>query len=229
MAAQEAGGARTWRRVAWGAGAAGAAGAAVGLNVAIVRNLQPIARHALTMGANWALLGAAFVAAREALLAEQAAKNARLRLRAAQTRAGDELFSSAVAGAVAGAALAFAARRTRAAAATGAVAFGALAAAAQAALTAANDARQTRILRRMGVLPAAPPQPSLAARARALVAADPVALLPDWFPLRRLAPGEYRAMLLRRRAELLADVAALRAAAEALDAREHALQQQLAG
>ncbi|KAJ2557310.1 hypothetical protein GGH12_006209, partial [Coemansia sp. RSA 1822] len=68
------------RRVLWGTLGLGGLGAAIGLNIAILKNLQPIARHTLTMSANWTIYGLFFLTTREMLLAEQYGKNRDLRL-----------------------------------------------------------------------------------------------------------------------------------------------------
>ncbi|KAJ1919327.1 hypothetical protein LPJ71_001549, partial [Coemansia sp. S17] len=62
------------KRILWGTAGLGVAGAAIGLNLAILRNLQPIRRHALTMATNWSLYGLFFLTNREAILHERLAK-----------------------------------------------------------------------------------------------------------------------------------------------------------
>ncbi|KAJ2693595.1 hypothetical protein H4R19_005998 [Coemansia spiralis] len=214
-----------WRRVAWGTAGAGAVGGAVGLNLAILRNLQPIQKHTATMAGNWALFGMLFLTTRELLLAEQTTKNDHLQLRISHTRDHDEMFSSTVAGALTGGTLSFIARRSRAAAATGAVFFAAAAATGQFAVARLNRYRQQRIIRHMDAargLPGSEHQ-SWVARLRAAVMVDPVSWLPDWFPIRRISSAEYRQMLTDRRSELQAEAAALHNAIAAMDRREQAL------
>ncbi|KAJ2807367.1 hypothetical protein H4R21_000509 [Coemansia helicoidea] len=198
--------------------------------MAVLRNLQPIQRHTLTMAGNWALFGMLFVTARELLLAEQARKNDDLHLRMSQTRGADEMFSSTVAGALTGGALSFAARRSRIAAASGAVFFAAAAAAGQLAVTRLNRYRQQRIIDSMdvGSRPSGgDKRESWTARLRAAVMVDPVSWLPEWFPIRRISSAEYRSMLTARRRELEAEAAEIRGAVASMDRREQALLRRL--
>ncbi|KAJ2427491.1 hypothetical protein IWW41_003835, partial [Coemansia sp. RSA 2522] len=116
------------RRVLWGTLGLGGLGAAIGLNIAILKNLQPIARHTLTMSANWTIYGLFFLTTREMLLAEQYGKNRDLRLQVSQTRDADKMFSSTMAGMLTGGMLALVVRRTRRAAVSGALFFGAISA-----------------------------------------------------------------------------------------------------
>ncbi|KAJ1721881.1 hypothetical protein LPJ53_003661, partial [Coemansia erecta] len=137
------------RRILAGTASMAAVGGAVGLNVAILRNLQPIARHTLTMSANWTLCSLFFFTTREALLAEQRSRNHTLHLRMSQTRSSDEMFSSVIAGGLTGGMLAFISRGRRQSAITGAAFFAAVAAAGQFAYTKANQRRQQMIISRM--------------------------------------------------------------------------------
>ncbi|KAJ1838476.1 hypothetical protein LPJ73_007067, partial [Coemansia sp. RSA 2703] len=137
------------RRILTGTAAMAVVGSAVGLNVAILRDLQPITRHTLTMSANWAFCSLFFLTTREALLAEQRSRNDTLHLRMSQTRTSDEMFSSVIAGGLTGGMLAFISRGRRQSAITGAAFFAAVAAAGQFAYTKANHRRQQMILSRM--------------------------------------------------------------------------------
>ncbi|KAJ2078787.1 hypothetical protein H4R24_004230 [Coemansia sp. RSA 988] len=47
---------------------------------------------------------------------------------------------------------------------------------------------------------------SVAARLRKMLSTDPIAMLPDWFPVRRISSDEYRTMLNARREELLFEI-----------------------
>ncbi|KAJ1839916.1 hypothetical protein LPJ70_004875 [Coemansia sp. RSA 2708] len=221
-------------RVIWGTAGMGALGAAIGLNLAILKNLQPITRHTLTMSANWTIYGLFFMTTREMLLAEQRGKNDDLKLRLSQTRDADELFSSTVAGVLTGGMLSFVVRRTRAAAVSGALFFGAVSAAGQLSYTALNRRRQQWIIRKMGLETTAAEEEkpdesmSLAARIRRAVAVDPITLLPDWFPLRRISTDEYRSMLSARREELVFEMRELRNTVASMNQREQQLLARLA-
>ncbi|KAI9471088.1 hypothetical protein LPJ78_001527 [Coemansia sp. RSA 989] len=211
------------KRILWGTFGMGATGALVGLNLAILKNLQPIARHTLTMSANWTLYGLLFLSTRELLLAEQHAKPHR-------TRSADQLFSSTCAGALTGSSLAFVRRRTKAAAASGALFFGAVSLAGQWLLIKVNQKRQQLIMQKMGIGIAREEEDrssSWAARFRRFVWKDPVLLLPGWFPLRRISSDEYRSILLNRREELVYEKRELRNAIEGMDRREQELLESL--
>ncbi|KAJ2808754.1 hypothetical protein H4R20_000669 [Coemansia guatemalensis] len=222
------------RRILWGTVGLGSIGAVVGLNLAILRNLQPIRRHTLTMAANWTVYGVFFFTTREALLAEQKQKNEELHLRHSQTRDSDELFSSAISGALTGSVLGFIARRTRAAAVSGALLFSAVSAAGQMTFTAFNRRRQLWIIQKMGLAKAKEEEKvegsvenkessSVAARLRRMLSADPIAMLPDWFPVRRISSDEYRTMLNARREELLFEIRQLQDTIASMSRREQVL------
>ncbi|KAJ2003683.1 hypothetical protein GGI04_002884 [Coemansia thaxteri] len=218
------------RRVLWGTVGLGATGAAVGLNIAILRNLQPIRRHALTMAANWSLYGLFFLATREALLSEQRQKSRSLQLRPSlSTRERDEMFSSVVAGGLTGGILAFITRGRRAAVFSGVGFFALLSAAGQYTYTALNRRRRELILRELAGPLAKPdesasgPLASVWTRLRQALMVDPISRLPSWFPLRRLPSSEYRAMLELRREEARLELARMRSAIAAMDSREQTL------
>ncbi|KAJ1825549.1 hypothetical protein LPJ70_007985 [Coemansia sp. RSA 2708] len=69
---------------------------------------------------------------------------------------------------------------------------------------------------------------SLAARIRRAVAVDPITLLPDWFPLRRISTDEYRSMLSARREELVFEMRELRTTVASMNQREQQLLARLA-
>ncbi|KAJ2155948.1 hypothetical protein GGF46_005503 [Coemansia sp. RSA 552] len=210
------------RRVLWGTCGIATVGAAVGLNVAILKNLQPITRHTLTMAGNWGLCALLFFAIREPLLAEQQKKGEQLGRRRLENVEGDRLFSSTVAGALTGAMVGFAARRTKAGAVSGMALLGCMSAGGQVAATYLNKYRQRLIIRQSGLSPE-PESVSWATRVRSALAIDPITLLPDWFPLRRISSTEYREMLLARREELTFELVQLRESTAAMDRRVEAL------
>ncbi|KAJ2851055.1 hypothetical protein IWW36_001402 [Coemansia brasiliensis] len=220
------------KRILWGTFGMSATGALVGLNLAILKNLQPISRHTLTMSANWALYGLLFLSTRELLLAEQHDKNLALNLPDSRTRAADQLFSSTFAGAFTGSSLALVRRRTKAAAASGALFFGAVSLVGQWAVIKINQKRQQWIMQKMGLLPqpnaSSDQSTSWAARFRRAVWKDPVLLLPSWFPLRRISSDEYRSILLARREELVFEKRELSNAIDDMDRREQELLRRLA-
>ncbi|KAJ2719048.1 hypothetical protein GGI07_005456 [Coemansia sp. Benny D115] len=242
-------------RIVWGTLGLAAAGSVVGLNVAILRNLQPIRRHTLTMSANWALCGFFFLTTREALLVEQRQKNDTLNLRISQTRDSDEMFSSAIAGGLTGGILAFISRGKKSSAITGAMFFGALGALGQFIYTKANHRRQQIIIEKMllaehpktrSSLSAGPlsvkeeasgdgasesnadsESGSIVARMRRALSVDPITLLPDWFPVRRIPSDEYRDILVLRQEEIQYELKRLRQAIDDMDRREQVLLQRL--
>ncbi|KAJ1747543.1 hypothetical protein GGH19_004556 [Coemansia sp. RSA 1807] len=221
------------RRVLWGTLGLGGLGAAIGLNIAILKNLQPIARHTLTMSANWTIYGLFFLTTREMLLAEQYGKNRDLRLQVSQTRDADKMFSSTMAGMLTGGMLALVVRRTRRAAVSGALFFGAISAVGQLTYTALNHRRQQWIIRKMGYSTTAETEPkpdesmSLAARLRRAVSVDPITWLPAWFPVRRISSPEYRSILQARQEELTFEMRGLRETIASMDQREQVLLQRL--
>ncbi|KAI9502683.1 hypothetical protein GGI25_003538 [Coemansia spiralis] len=215
------------RRILWGTLGLATLGGAIGLNYSILKHLQPIPRHTLTMAANWATFGLVFFSIRESLLVEQQAKNKPLDLRFSITRDHDEMFSSITSGFVTGATLSFITRRTKNAAVTGALFFSVMAGVGQFAYTKINRKRQRVILDKMESsetprvldLVRSDESTSLVARLRRKMV-DPVTLLPEWFPLKRLSSEEYRAMLTVRKDELVLEVAQLRASIADMNRRE---------
>ncbi|KAJ2826349.1 hypothetical protein IWW50_002402 [Coemansia erecta] len=215
-------------RVLWGTLGLGSLGAAIGLNIAILKNLQPITRHTLTMSANWTIYGLFFLTTREMLLAEQYDKNKELRVHGSRTRYADELFSSSVSGMLTGGVLAAVVRRTKGAAVSGALFFGAVSAVGQVVYSALWQRRQQWIIRRMGYDTGegeseADVSMSIAARLRRAVSVDPITWLPEWFPVRRISSPEYRSMLLARREELVFEMRGLQQTIDSMDRREQAL------
>lgn len=177
----------------------------IGLNLAILRNLQPIRRHALTMSLNWSMYGLFFWTTRELLISEQPNPS--------------EMFSSTVAGAMTGGILAFISRAQKRAVISGALLFAAMSAAGQVVFSMANSKRQAMIVEKLQ-----PPTPKQETRwlerwkQKWLV--DPVTLLPEWFPLRRIPNEEYRSLLVNRRAEILVELKSIRESIDRMDRRE---------
>ncbi|KAI7823415.1 hypothetical protein BX661DRAFT_186555 [Kickxella alabastrina] len=225
------------KRIILGTLGLGAAGGAIGLNVAILKNLQPIARHTATMAGNWSLCGLFFFTTREALLAEQREKNQAMNLRISQTRENDEMFSSALAGALTGGTLAFISRGRRKSVVSGAVFFGLVAVIGQFAFTKFNHRRQQIIIREMAAENKTKQQGNIAvetaddeaesmsiiARVRRAVSVDPITLLPEWFPLRRIP----RRNTARCWEEVRFELRRLRSIIDDLDRREQNLMSRL--
>ncbi|KAJ2030788.1 hypothetical protein GGI03_005523 [Coemansia sp. RSA 2337] len=225
------------KRILWGTAGLGVAGAAIGLNLAILRNLQPIRRHALTMATNWSLYGLFFLTNREAILHERLAKKESLHLRPLlSARETDEMFSSVVAGGITGGILSFITFGRRAAIFSGIGFFAVVSAAGQYSFTVWNRWRREKILRDMagrqhGAVIESDAEGLFArmgAKMRQLLLVDPISRLPDWFPLRRLSSTEYRGILELRREEVRTELNSLRAAISAMDSREQALLSKLA-
>ncbi|KAJ2492601.1 hypothetical protein IWW37_001356 [Coemansia sp. RSA 2050] len=224
------------KRILWGTAGLGMVGAAIGLNIAILRNLQPIRRHALTMAANWSLYSLFFLTNREALLHERLAKKEYLHLRPLlSARETDEMFSSVVAGGVTGGILSLVSFGRRAAIFSGIGFFALVSAVGQYSFTLFNRWRREKILRdkadKYDVVFEAKEEGKLAKMAASMrksFLVDPISRLPDWFPLRRLSSTEYRGILELRREEVRAELDALRAAISAMDNREQALLSKLA-
>ncbi|KAJ1643524.1 hypothetical protein LPJ64_004702 [Coemansia asiatica] len=212
----------------------GAIGGAIGLNIAILRNLQPIARHTLTMAANWSLTGLFFLTTREALLLEQHTSR---RPTFSVAREHDQMFSSVLAGGLTGGILNFVARGNKKAFVSGALGFSVLAAGGQCLFTLANRKRQQIIVDRImaenkslqqeqeSVL--ADESNSLVARLRRALSVDPITLLPEWFPLRRIPSDEYREILELRKEEIRFKLSRLRGIVDDMDRREQALLRKL--
>ncbi|KAJ2745634.1 hypothetical protein GGI20_002017 [Coemansia sp. BCRC 34301] len=221
------------RRILWGTAGLGVAGAAIGLNIAILRNLQPVRRHALTMSANWSLYGLFFLTNREALLHERLSKKESLHLRPLlSARETDEMFSSVIAGGITGGILSLITFGRRAAIFSGIGFFALVSAAGQYSFTLWNRWRRERILRDMaGKQHAAMVEDNtssgvlarMSKSVRQVLLVDPISRLPDWFPLRRLSSTEYRGILELRREEVSAELSSLRAAIAAMNAREQSL------
>ncbi|KAJ2863181.1 hypothetical protein GGH94_003766 [Coemansia aciculifera] len=225
------------KRILWGTAGLGVAGAAIGLNLAILRNLQPIRRHALTMATNWSLYGLFFLTNREALLHERLTKKESLHLRPLlSARETDEMFSSVVAGGITGGILSFITFGRRAAIFSGIGFFALVSAAGQYSFTVWNRWRRERILRDMagkqhGAVIESDTSglfAKMGAKLRQSLLVDPISRLPDWFPLRRLSSTEYRGILELRREEVRVELSSLRAAISAMDSREQALLNKLA-
>ncbi|KAJ1822289.1 hypothetical protein LPJ56_000880 [Coemansia sp. RSA 2599] len=218
----------------------GAIGGALGLNIAILRNLQPISRHTLTMATNWSLTGLFFLTTREALLSEQTTRprdTAAARLSA--TREHDQMFSSILAGGLTGGVLNFVARGSRKSFVSGALGFAVLAAGGQYAYTLANRRRQQiivdKIMKERGGAAeeeavegaTADEGASVVARLRRALSVDPITWLPEWFPLRRIPEAEYREILELRREEIRYELRRLRAIIDDMDCREQTLMRKL--
>ncbi|KAJ2636502.1 hypothetical protein GGF40_002960 [Coemansia sp. RSA 1286] len=221
----------------------GAIGGAIGLNIAILRNLQPIAKHTTTMAANWSLCGLFFLTTREALLLEQNTKNTTAAAAASSAavvrpslmREHDQMFSSVLAGGFTGGILSFLARGNKKSFISGALGFGALAAGGQYLYTLANRKRRQIIVGKMMAdngnsveqTSSKAPEPddseSMVARLRRAISVDPITLLPQWFPLRRIPSEEYREILELRREEIRYELRRLRGIVEDMDRREEAL------
>ncbi|PIA14400.1 hypothetical protein COEREDRAFT_82796 [Coemansia reversa NRRL 1564] len=187
------------------------------------------------MATNWSMYGIFFFTTREALLAEQKDKNEKYNLRQSQTRDSDELFSSAISGGLTGGLLGFIARNTKAAAVSGALLFSTISAVGQMSFTAVNHRRQQWIIRKMGLDSSNEENQqeeeikssSLAARLRRMVSEDPIAMLPDWFPVRRISSDEYRMILNARREELVFEIKHLQDTIVSMNRREQVLLQRL--
>ncbi|KAJ1934339.1 hypothetical protein FBU59_005731 [Linderina macrospora] len=231
-------------------------GGAVGMNIAILRNLQPIARHATTMAMNWSLYGVLFFTAREIMLVEQKSKNEPLNLRFSQTRDNDELFSSAIAGGLTGGVLALITRGRRSVP-TGVGLFAAISGVGQYCYTCLNRRRQEIILQSkysdsqesttsLAIAAAEETEAeaeaeaeedidkeaeeesqSIIARMRRALSTDPIERLPSWFPIRRIQSDEYRQMLVTRREEIELELSQIRRMVASMDRREELLLQQL--
>ncbi|KAJ2403049.1 hypothetical protein GGI23_000268 [Coemansia sp. RSA 2559] len=238
------------KRILWGTVGLATVGSVIGLNMAILKNLQPIRRHTLTMAANWAVYGLFFFGMRETLLHEQQQRGQSMELRFSLTRDHDELFSSIVSGALAGGTLAFIARKTKGAAASGALFFGLASGAGQLAYTLLNRRRQAVILQKMElqkegseygeVTPGLrdlirgrlkvgedTQSESLIARLRRKLAVDPISMLPEWFPVRRISSDEYRRMLVERKKSIQDELDQMRLAIADMQRREEFLLKRL--
>ncbi|KAJ2776710.1 hypothetical protein GGI15_004765 [Coemansia interrupta] len=141
--------------------------------------------------------------------------------------------------------LAFISRGRRQSAITGAAFFAAVAAVGQFAYTKANQRRQQMIIGRMQMAGGLEAQPaegkagyneeeeevqqstSLVSRLRRAVAVDPITLLPDWFPFRRIPSDEYREILELRREEVLFELDRIKQVLADMDQREELLLRQL--
>ncbi|KAI8319649.1 hypothetical protein GQ54DRAFT_318462 [Martensiomyces pterosporus] len=196
------------------------------------------------MAANWSLYGLFFLTTRETLLLEQRAKGDYMHLRFSQTRDSDEMFSSVVAGGLTGGVLAFITRGRRAVF-SGVGFFALVSAVGQFSYTRMNRRRQEIILQGQqlenegksgseGVATSMQHKneeeeesSSLIAKIRRAVTKDPIERLPEWFPLRRIQPDEYREMLLARKEEISAELERLRATIASMNQREEHLLQKL--
>ncbi|ORX70690.1 hypothetical protein DL89DRAFT_266860, partial [Linderina pennispora] len=227
-------------------------GGVVGMNIAILRNLQPIARHATTMAMNWSLYGVLFFTSREIMLIEQKSKNEPLNLRFSQTRDSDELFSSTIAGGLTGGLLALITRGRRSVP-TGVALFAAISGTSQYCYTRLNRRRQEMILQSKhhngsestgGSTTAAAAEKEVAvenvadeeaddesqsiiAKLRRALTTDPIERLPDWFPIRRIQSDEYRQMLMTRREEIKLELGHIRRLVANMDQREELLLKRL--
>ncbi|KAJ2658443.1 hypothetical protein IWW48_004023 [Coemansia sp. RSA 1200] len=263
---------RTRRRILLCTAGLATAGGVIGLNIAILKNLQPIYRHTLTMTANWAVYGVFFFTVRETLLYDQKRKGEALDLHFSLTRDHDEMYSSLCSGMVTGATLSFIARRTKGAAFSGAVFFGLVSAAGQFLYTRMNRSRQAIILERLaskekvasslsnldknsssatggdsdynygnvdpntrptlihllkGTTVPADWSDSPIAKLRRRLQIDPISLLPEWFPMRRISFDEYHTMLVERKRLVFEELAQLRSAIADMERREKVLLQRL--
>ncbi|KAJ2861973.1 hypothetical protein FB639_005443, partial [Coemansia asiatica] len=68
---------------------------------------------------------------------------------------------------------------------------------------------------------------SLVARLRRALSVDPITLLPEWFPLRRIPSDEYREILELRKEEIRFELSRLRGIVDDMDRREQALLRKL--
>ncbi|KAJ1663174.1 hypothetical protein IW140_005660 [Coemansia sp. RSA 1813] len=238
------------KRVLWGTVGLATVGSVIGLNMSILKNLQPIRRHTLTMTTNWAIYGFFFFSVREALLHEQKKRNDSMDIRFSLTRDSDEMFSSLISGSLAGGTISFMSRKTKNAALSGALFFGLASAAGQYVYTKINRRRQAVILEKMALreegreegegrpkltdllrgklkIKAEDQSDSMIARLRRKIAIDPISLLPEWFPMRRLSSDEYHRMLLERKQLVFEELEQLRLAIADMKRREESLLQRL--
>ncbi|KAJ2525349.1 hypothetical protein GGI11_000100 [Coemansia sp. RSA 2049] len=260
------------RRILLSTAGLAAAGGVIGLNIAILKNLQPIYKHTLTMTANWAVYGVFFFTVRETLLYDQKQRGEALDLQFSLTRDHDEMYSSLCSGMVTGGTLSFIARRTKGAAFSGALFFGLVSAAGQFLYTRMNRRRQAIILERLaskdklasslssldqnkgfvatgdsdynyanvdpntrpsllhllkGTTVPADWSDSPIARLRRRLQIDPISLLPEWFPMRRISFDEYHSMLVERKRLVFEELAQLRLAIADMEMREKVLLQRL--
>ncbi|KAJ2556764.1 hypothetical protein EV175_001781 [Coemansia sp. RSA 1933] len=238
------------KHILWGTVGLAAIGGTIGLNIAILKNLQPVRHHARLMAANWALYGAVFLSSRELLLYDKRKRFESIDLPLWLSRDHGEMIVTVFCGSFTGGAMAFLKRRTKGGAASGALIFGLASAAGQLIYSALNRRRQSIILQRMQMQDSgsryAEDTPhitdlirgrlkdeedyrsgSIISRFRRRFLVDPISLLPEWFPMRRIPPDEYHRMLVERKQLVFEELEQLRLAIADMRKREVYLIQRL--